>query len=734
MGVWTLRPRTASNCSVGALQNPFVQIAVFSVVIALLATSAVVLLPAAGAIFLAWLAYKAIQSHQTAQQIKLRDAELMLALEQAPTAPDSNEFTDTLFNDWSIAYAERNPLLPHAAITYALIHATRGLYAPEGQARPVAPASADALDLARWRDDAAAYQDRANDPMVLDKIQRTIKEYLTTIAAALPQAALQTPEEYQRSADGDLSVTGVPVVELMTNPGHVIEDAMAEFYNQELKDAKLFVGLRETFDRNLHAASNMPYSEATRQSPKLVLPSVHRGTPNEIANLYLRGTPLLRVFLQQVPCTPPAATRFEHHWIVAGSGHGKTNAISTMLAGDLDAVARGECSIVLMDSQNQIVPTIANLRVFAPGQPLHGKLVVIDPSDIEYPVQLNLFAIGNSRINSYSLLDRERLLNSAIELYDFVLAALLGSEMTGRQGTLFRFATQLMMVIPDATIHTFRQLMQPGGYDKFKPYIDALEGTAKEFFATQFNSKISEQTKQQVVARLFTICENRTFERLFTHPKSKFDLFTEINSGKVILINTAKDLLKQQGTEVFGRFFLALIGQAAQERATLANKLPVFCYIDECQDYIASDSNFTVILEQARKQNIGMIVAHQYLSQLSQKTLDSLYANTSIKYAGGVSDRDAHALARNMSTEPQFIMQQPKGTFAAFIRNFTKHAIALSLPLSDLNKRARMTKAEYESVRADLRSRYAVPLKEVHSVAAVNPAPDAEQTDFSDRY
>jgi hypothetical protein len=51
-----------------------------------------------------------------------------------------------------------------------------------------------------------------------------------------------------------------------------------------------------------------------------------------------------------------------------------------------------------------------------------------------------------------------------------------------------------------------------------------------------------------------------------------------------------------------------------------------------------------------------------------ERTLDSLYANTSIKFAGGVGDKDAYALARNMRCEPAFIAGQPRGSFAAFIR------------------------------------------------------------------
>ena len=588
---------------------------------------------------------------------------------------------------------------------------------------PIAPTGT--IEDGRYRDRLIAFNKKSEDAQrTLEVINNTISTAYLKFLGTLPPLAKVPLEVFAQTDEIEHPAT-LPLIDIIPDVGKTVLAFMMPFYAEPVTELALFAPLRKQLDEN--------YQETDPRKP--ISPDEHKGTPQEIVRAYLANTPLEHLFYALVPFAVPQQTRFEHSWLCAGSGHGKTNAIATMIQHDLDGVAAGQCSIVVMDSQNQLIPEVAKLKLFAPGQPLHDKLVLIDPTDIEFPVQLNLFSIGKERLNSYSMLERERLLNSTIELYDFVLSALLGSEMTARQGTLFRFSTQLMMVIPDATIHTFRELMQPGGYDKYKPYIEKLGGTAKEFFETQFNGKIFEQTKQQVVARLFTICENRTFERLFTHPKSKLDLFTEINTGKVILINTAKDLLKQQGTEVFGRFFLALIGQAAQERATLPDKKPVYCYIDECQDYIASDSNFTVILEQARKQKIAMTVAHQYLTQLSQHTLDSLYANTSTKYAGGVSDKDAYALARNMATEPAFVLHQPKGTFTTYVRNYTTRAVSLKFPLSDLAKRPQMTNEEQVSVRAAIRAKYAVPFNELQQSSAKpsSPATD-EPKEFADRY
>src|SRR5262249_49878294 len=156
-------------------------------------------------------------------------------------------------------------------------------------------------------------------------------------------------------------------------------------------------------------------------------------------------------------------TRFEHHWIIAGTGHGKTNALANLVLDDLQRVADGEASLVVIDSQNSLIPAIAHLPFFAEGEPLSDKLVLIDASDVEYPLALNLFDVGLQCINSYSMVDRERLLNTTAEVMQFILASLLGAEMTSRQSTLFGYSLQAMQVIPNATIHTFRQLMEPNG-------------------------------------------------------------------------------------------------------------------------------------------------------------------------------------------------------------------------------------------------------------------------------
>lgn len=515
-------------------------------------------------------------------------------------------------------------------------------------------------------------------------------------------------------------------------PQTVEKLALAAF-DDDFEKLGLFTRLRQRLETNLVVASGGNPRDVEGFSKAYRMPGDYKAkSAHDLVGAYLSGTPLLQLFEGEEIFVIPQWARFEHHHIIAGSGHGKTQTLQYMIGKDLAAVASGNQSIVVIDSQGDLIRKVANLRYFARGQPLQNRICIIDPTDIEWPVSLNLFDVGLERLRNYPMLERERLTNSILELYDFVLGSLLSAEMTQKQNVVFRYVTRLMLHIPDATIHTLRELMEKGSEVRFAEHIVKLEGTARHFFETEFPSKEFAQTRQQVLRRLWGILENQTFERMFSHPRSKLDLFAEMNAGKVILINTAKDLLKESGTEIFGRFFVAMIAQAAQERAVLpeSRRMPTLVYVDEAADYF--DRNISVILSQARKYKVGMVLAHQYLGQLDPKLQEAFSANTAIKFAGGFTGREARSAAQMLNCDPALIEGQPKGSFAAFIRGVTPSAIPLKFPFGKLEELPTMTSGEKADLHDRMRDKYAVHFTELRKARAGNGSGD-RQADGGDR-
>ncbi|SMN17145.1 VirD-like protein [uncultured Candidatus Thioglobus sp.] len=136
------------------------------------------------------------------------------------------------------------------------------------------------------------------------------------------------------------------------------------------------------------------------------------------------------------------------------------------------------------------------------------------------------------------------LVNSSIDLYEYLFGAIFGAELTSKQGTIFRYVAKLMAEIPNATIHTLRNLMEDG--KKYQKYIDRLNGSAKDFFNTQFFSTSFSQIKRQILSRLWSILSNETLENLFSSSENKVNIFEAMNDGKIILVNTSKSLLQSE--------------------------------------------------------------------------------------------------------------------------------------------------------------------------------------------
>lgn len=512
---------------------------------------------------------------------------------------------------------------------------------------------------------------------------------------------------------------GVPLIELLDSPADAVHHLMLFPYDDDTMRLGLFERLRDQLATNMLVASGFrPDDNIFERSDRLVPPQAQKSkSPSDLARMYLAGTPLLSVLELPVPFHIPEEARFEHCHIVGGTGHGKTQLMQRMIHADLAAAQRDRRSVVVIDSQGDLINKLVRLALFDPDAPdsLGDRLVLIDPADIEFPAALNLFDAHLERLQGYRAVDRERVLNGVIELYEVFFGAMLGAELTQKQGVIFRYLARLMVTIPGATIHTLMRLMEDG--KPFKPHMEKLEGSARYFFETEFFHPSFAATKKQILKRLWGVLSTPAFERMFAQEANKLDLFDAMNEGKIILVSTAKDLLKSDGSALLGRFFIAMLAQAALERSTIAaeDRTPTFVYVDEAQEYF--DDSIETILNQARKYRVGLTLAHQTLDQLSPRLRSAIHSNTSLKCVGGVSAKDARALADELHTTSDFIesmkRRHGRSEFAVWLKQMTPQAIRLSVPLGFLERQPLLTEEALEEVLDANRERYCGTLDDV---------------------
>tara|TARA_R110000868_G_scaffold162329_12_gene393511 strand:+ start:35141 stop:37996 length:2856 start_codon:yes stop_codon:yes gene_type:complete len=556
---------------------------------------------------------------------------------------------------------------------------------------------------------------------------KILSELATQLLDAIAGEGLDEPGEDEHALQLSMSMASI-----VDDVPAAIDGVINTFCNDAgaAWKGELFIFLRLQLMRNLCVASGINPDGPITAKPYVLARDAKPAPPGDLVETYLQYTPLQAVFEGSIPIAISDAVRAEHALIVGGSGHGKSQLLLHLIHHDLIHEGDTPPGIIVIDSQGDLIHTISRLALFDPDQAasLADRLVLIDPADIEFPVALNLFAFDQSRLEGYGRADRERVLNSVIDLYEYFFSTLLGAELTQKQGVVFRYLARLMLAIPDATVQTLRELMEDG--KPFRPYMKALDGSAKRFFEREFFSPGFAATKKQILRRLWGVLANPVFERMFSHPENRIDLFAAMNEGKIILINTAKDLLKAEGCSIFGRFFIAKIAQAALERATIpeGERRSTYVYIDEAHDYF--DDTLEQLFNQARKYRVGLHIAAQHLEQMPVRLRSTVMASTSLKFAGGVSAKDARALADDMRTDADFLrsMRKRRGRseFAAFVKNRTASALRINVELGQVNALPTLDDDQFQALIDRNRARYCATIDEVEAIISAGDRGDAD--------
>ena len=135
------------------------------------------------------------------------------------------------------------------------------------------------------------------------------------------------------------------------------------------------------------------------------------------------------------------------------------------------------------------------------------------------------------------------------------------------------------------------------------------------------------------------------------------------------------------------------------------------------------------MLEEVRKYNAGVILAHQTLSQCNSALAASIHSNTSTKLCSGVSAADASTMAREMRCDSDFIMEQRSLHFALHIRNAMPTAV--SIPMTPAGQLPELDAGVYEAFLARNRERISVP-KQLPPPPDNKRPPTDEPPDFAD--
>ncbi len=270
-------------------------------------------------------------------------------------------------------------------------------------------------------------------------------------------------------------------------------------------------------------------------------------------------------------------------------------------------------------------------------------VIYFDPADIEHPVGMNMFEYTSEDQKDFIVQEGISMLQS---LFDPQNQGFFGP----RGQHMFRNAALLLMSDPaGATFIDIPQCFTDPEFVKSKlKYVTdkaVYDYWTKEFPQSQKSSDAGEVITW-FASKWGPFIANTIMRNTLGQVKSGFNIREIMDNKKIFLVNLSKGRLGDINANLLGMIFVMKFQQAAMSRQDIPeSERQDFClYVDEFQNF-ATDS-FESILSEARKYRLNLIVANQFMTQLTDKIREALLGNVGTIICGRVGVTDADLMVK----------------------------------------------------------------------------------------
>ena len=270
-------------------------------------------------------------------------------------------------------------------------------------------------------------------------------------------------------------------------------------------------------------------------------------------------------------------------------------------------------------------------------------VIYFDPADIEHPIGMNMFEHTTDDQKDFIVQEGISMLQS---LFDPGNQGFFGP----RGQHMFRNAALLLMSDPaGATFIDIPQCFTDPEFVKSKlKYV--TDKAVYDYWTKEFPQSQKSNDAGEVItwfaSKWGPFLSNTIMRNTLGQVKSGFNIREIMDNKKIFLVNLSKGRLGDINANLLGMIFVMKFQQAAMSRQDIPeHERQDFClYVDEFQNF--ATESFESILSEARKYRLNLIVANQFMTQLTDKIREALLGNVGTIICGRVGVTDADLMAK----------------------------------------------------------------------------------------
>jgi hypothetical protein len=332
--------------------------------------------------------------------------------------------------------------------------------------------------------------------------------------------------------------------------------------------------------------------------------------------------------------------RRRHTYIIGKSGVGKSVMLASMAIQD---VLAGE-GVGIIDPHGDLIKDVLD-RI--PAQRAED-VILFAPADIERPLALNLLEYDPRYPEQKTFV-----INEMIKIFD----KLYDLRQTG--GPIFeqymRNAMLLVMSDPEtgSTLMEIPRVLADPDFRNMK-LSRCSDPTVVDFWRKEAEKAGGDAALANVVpyitSKLTQFISNDTMRPIIGQQKSSFNLRDVMDKGKILLVDLSKGRIGEMNAYLLGMILVGKILMSALSRTDVERnkRKDFYLYIDEFQNF--TTDSICSILSEARKYNLNLIMAHQYLGQLvkGQDTSikDAVFGNVGTWIVFKIGSEDAQVIVK----------------------------------------------------------------------------------------
>lgn len=329
--------------------------------------------------------------------------------------------------------------------------------------------------------------------------------------------------------------------------------------------------------------------------------------------------------------------RRRHTYIIGQTGTGKSGLLENLAFQDM-MDGKGFAFIDPHgDSAEKLLGMVPKERV--------EDVVYFSPGDMENPIGLNLFEFEDQDQRDFLI---QETLAMLYRLYDPGHTGIIGP----RYEHWFRNAALTIMSDPNGS--TFIDVPQVFNDQSFtdEKLKFVTDRTVLDFWNKEM-AQTSEANKSEVlgwfVSKFGAFLSNEMMRNVIGQTKSGFNLRDIMDNKKILLVNLSKGRTGELNSQLLGMIFVMKFQAAAMGRADMPEdqRQDFALYVDEFQNF-ATDS-FESILSEARKYRLNLVLANQFMTQLTDKIREAIIGNIGTVISGRIGITDAELLQKKFA-------------------------------------------------------------------------------------